>query len=259
MGGHRRSALVLVFAALVLVLTPRLALAQTGSISGVVRDSQGGVLPGVTVEVTSPQLIEKVRSTVTDDNGRYQISGCPVGKYTVSFKLEKFATVERSMSMLTSDFTAPVNADMKLGATTEVVTVQVAAARAGRRAERPAAPGVLSARNWRTCRSRATSTVSCSWSRGLRSPRRAPATARRASAAAARLTPASAPRPATRPAPCPAATRCMQTFNAHASINDPESQNQGRMQVDGLSIQRRPAPPAAAAPRMSPTFPTRRK
>ena len=128
MGGHRRSALVLVFAALVLVLTPRLALAQTGSISGVVRDSQGGVLPGVTVEVSSPQLIEKVRSTVTDDNGRYQIVRLPVGKYTVSFKLEKFATAERSNVELTSDFTAPVNVEMKLGATSEVVTVQAAAA-----------------------------------------------------------------------------------------------------------------------------------
>src|SRR6188768_942645 len=128
MGGYRRSVLVLVFAALVLVLTPRWALAQTGSISGVVRDSSGAVLPGVTVEVSSPQMIEKVRATVTDENGRYQIVRLPVGKYTVSFKLEKFATVERSNVDLTSDFTAPVNVEMKLGATSEVVTVQAAAA-----------------------------------------------------------------------------------------------------------------------------------
>ena len=70
MGRTVRPVLFLVLTALVLVLTPRLALAQTGSISGVVRDSSGGVLPGVTVEVSSPQLIEKVRSTVTDENGR---------------------------------------------------------------------------------------------------------------------------------------------------------------------------------------------
>src|SRR5687767_9220804 len=124
MGGHRRSALLLLFAALVLVLTPRLASAQTGSISGVVRDTQGGVLPGVTVEVSSPQMIEKVRSTVTDENGRYQIVRLPVGTYKVSFQLEKFATVERSSVELTSDFTAPVNAEMKIGAQSEVVTVE---------------------------------------------------------------------------------------------------------------------------------------
>src|SRR5918993_4415337 len=124
MGAHRRSALVLVVAALVLGLTPRLALAQTGSISGVVRDSQGGVLPGVTVEVSSPQMIEKVRSTVTDENGRYQIVRLPVGTYKVSFQLEKFATIERSNVELTSDFTAPINVDMKLGAQSEVVTVE---------------------------------------------------------------------------------------------------------------------------------------
>src|SRR5687767_14084550 len=124
MGGHRRSALLLLFAALVLVLIPRLASAQTGSISGVVRDTQGGVLPGVTVEVSSPQMIEKVRSTVTDGNGRYQIVSLPVGTYKVSFQLERFASVERTNIELTCDFTAPVNAEMRIGAQSEVVTVQ---------------------------------------------------------------------------------------------------------------------------------------
>src|SRR6187397_604643 len=98
-----RHALLLVVSVLVVLLAPRAAVAQTGGISGVVRDAQGLVLPGVTVEVTSPQMIEKVRSTVTDENGRYQIVSLPVGKYTVSFKLEKFATVERSNVDLTSD------------------------------------------------------------------------------------------------------------------------------------------------------------
>jgi hypothetical protein len=64
---------------LALVLLPAAVFAQTGSISGTVRDSQGGVLPGVTVEVSSPQLIEKTRSTVSDGNGRYQIVSLPVG------------------------------------------------------------------------------------------------------------------------------------------------------------------------------------
>src|SRR6478672_10195 len=99
---------------LALVLLPAAAFAQTGSIAGTVRDSQGGVLPGVTVEVTSPQLIEKVRSTVTDGNGRYQIVSLPSGTYKVTFKLEKFATSERSNIAISSDFTANINAELKL-------------------------------------------------------------------------------------------------------------------------------------------------
>ena len=47
------------------------------------------MLPGVTVEVTSPQLIEKVRSTITDENGRYQIASLPVGIYKVTFTLDR--------------------------------------------------------------------------------------------------------------------------------------------------------------------------
>jgi hypothetical protein len=74
-------------AAVALVFLPGLAFAQVGNIAGTVRDSSGGVLPGVTVEATSPQLIEKVRTTVTDENGRYQIAGLPVGTYKVTFKL----------------------------------------------------------------------------------------------------------------------------------------------------------------------------
>ena len=121
---RQKSPALLPLLALVLVFVPSVVFAQTGVIAGVARDSQGGVLPGVTVEVTSPQLIEKVRVTTTDGNGRYQISGLPVGRYKITFKLEKFSTVERSDIDLTSDFTAAINADLKLGAATEIVTVQ---------------------------------------------------------------------------------------------------------------------------------------
>jgi len=71
-------------------LMPRAASAQVGSISGVVRDASDSVVPGVTVEVSSPALIEKVRSTQTDTNGRYQLNALSVGTYTVTFTLPGF-------------------------------------------------------------------------------------------------------------------------------------------------------------------------
>ena len=64
-----RSAAIVVFVAM---LVPTAAWAQ-GTITGVVRDGSGAVLPGVTVEAASPVLIEKLRSVTTDDTGQYQI------------------------------------------------------------------------------------------------------------------------------------------------------------------------------------------
>ena len=77
-----------------LLVLPSLALAQA-SISGVVRDTSGAVLPGVTVEAASPVLIEKVRTAVTDNNGRYQMIDLRPGAYTVTFTLAGFNTGKR--------------------------------------------------------------------------------------------------------------------------------------------------------------------
>ena len=104
----------LVIAALAALL-PATAFAQTGSIAGTVRDAQGGVMPGVLVEVTSPQLIEKVRSTTTDSNGQYRLTNLPVGTYSVTFTLEGFTKAQQNNVVLSSDFTAPVNATMAVG------------------------------------------------------------------------------------------------------------------------------------------------
>jgi hypothetical protein len=109
--------------AAVLLLLPAAALAQEGQIAGTVRDSSGGVMPGVTVEATSPALIEKVRSTVTDNGGQYRLTNLPVGTYTVTFTLAGFATQNFAEVILTSGFTAPVNATMTVGGLAETVTV----------------------------------------------------------------------------------------------------------------------------------------
>jgi Ca-activated chloride channel family protein len=101
--------------------------AQTGQIAGVVRDANGAVLPGVTVELSSPALIEKVRATVTDANGRYQFAPVPVGSYVITFQLRGFATVRQQNIVITTDFTATVNAQMRVGALTETVEVKAEA------------------------------------------------------------------------------------------------------------------------------------
>ncbi len=104
------------------VLLPAAASAQS-SITGVVRDTSGGVLPGVTVEASSPTLIGGARSTVTDDQGLYRIVDLRPGPYTVLFTLAGFSTLRRDGIDLPAEFTATINADMSVGTVEETVTV----------------------------------------------------------------------------------------------------------------------------------------
>ena len=97
--------------------------ANTGTIAGAVRDTTGGVLPGVTVEAASPALIEKVRTVVTDDQGQYKILDLRPGTYSVTFSLSGFSTVRRDGIELTTGFTANVNAEMRVGSLEETITV----------------------------------------------------------------------------------------------------------------------------------------
>jgi Carboxypeptidase regulatory-like domain len=107
-----------------LLLVPAAGLAQSGSsIAGVVKDATGGVMAGVTVEAASPSLIEKVRSAVTDTAGQYKIVNLVPGTYTVTFTLTGFNTIKREGIELTAAFTANVNADLKVGALEETITV----------------------------------------------------------------------------------------------------------------------------------------
>ena len=114
---------VVVFVCALLLLVPVTAHAQQGQIAGVVRDGQGAVMPGVTVEATSPALIEKVRSATTDAAGQYRITNLPVGTYSVSFTLEGFGKQQRDNIVLTTGFTAPVNVTLTVGQLQEAVTV----------------------------------------------------------------------------------------------------------------------------------------
>src|SRR5713101_3166476 len=78
-----------------LALWPAMAAAQATGLAGLVKDATGGVLPGVTVEASSPVLIEKVRTVTTDEQGQYKIIDLRPGAYTVTFTLTGFTTVKR--------------------------------------------------------------------------------------------------------------------------------------------------------------------
>src|SRR6476619_1568562 len=113
-------------AVLALTLIPVWSSAQTGTtgaMAGVARDTSGAVLPGVTVEASSPALIEKVRSVVTDAAGQYKIVDLRPGTYTVTFTLTGFSVFKREGIELTGSGTVTINADMKVGALEETITV----------------------------------------------------------------------------------------------------------------------------------------
>ena len=109
-------------ALLLLAMVPAVALAQA-SITGVVRDTSGAVLPGVTVEATSPVIIEKVRSATTDGTGRFIIPDLRPGTYRVTFSLPGFRTVVRDELELQGTSVVTANADMAVGAVEETITV----------------------------------------------------------------------------------------------------------------------------------------
>ena len=122
-GGNRvRAGLIGALLVIIIGLLPSTARAQA-SISGVVKDSSGAVLPGVTVEAASPALIEKVRSATADGSGQYHIENLRPGTYSLTFTLSGFSTFKREGIELTGTFTATVNAEMKVGAVAETITV----------------------------------------------------------------------------------------------------------------------------------------
>ena len=112
-------------ATVVSLVLPVLAYGQTSqsALAGVVRDTTGAVLPGVTVEAASPALIEKVRAVTTDSSGVYRIVDLRPGIYTITFTLPGFNTVRIANFELRADFTATVNADMNVGELAETISV----------------------------------------------------------------------------------------------------------------------------------------
>ena len=104
-----------------LVLAPGPAGAQ--QIGGTVTDATGGVLPGVTVEARSPDIIEEVRTAVTDGNGQYLIVALEPGAYAVTYSLPGFGTLIRQGIELSTGFTATIDVQLSVGDIEETVTV----------------------------------------------------------------------------------------------------------------------------------------
>ncbi len=96
---------------------------STASLVGTVVDSSGGALPGVTVEVTSPALIERTRTTFTTEDGRYRVIDLRPGEYTVTFSLAGFQTLRRERVSLTTAVTSTVDGTLAVGALEDAITV----------------------------------------------------------------------------------------------------------------------------------------
>ena len=119
---YRRIASLLVVASALVVVLPRGATAQS-AFSGTVKDTSGAVLPGVTVEAASPVLIEKVRSSVSDEQGRYTIVDLRPGAYKLTFTLAGFTSLVRDAIELPSNVTVPINVSLGVGTIEESITV----------------------------------------------------------------------------------------------------------------------------------------
>src|SRR2546426_12036378 len=122
MRSHARRTMTLGGLAVLWMLLPCPAAAQS-TIAGQVTDTTGAVLPGVSVEASSPALIEKVRTVVSNADGRYSIVDLRPGTYAVSFMLAGFSTVRREGIDVSANVTVPVNAEMRVSAVAETITV----------------------------------------------------------------------------------------------------------------------------------------
>ena len=105
-----------------LLMLPAIVWAQA-TMTGTAKDTSGAVLPGVTVEATSPALIERMRTVVTDGSGQYRIVDLRPGTYVITFVLPGFSTVKREGIELSGAFVATINAELPVGALEQAVTV----------------------------------------------------------------------------------------------------------------------------------------
>jgi hypothetical protein len=104
------------------MIFPTAAFAQA-TLAGTVRDPSGAVLPGVTIEASSPVLIERARAATSDTAGQYRIESLQPGTYTLTFTLTGFATLKRDDVIVSGTGVVKIDAEMRIGTVAETVTV----------------------------------------------------------------------------------------------------------------------------------------
>ena len=115
---------ILVLTSLALLLGTPLAHAQTtGSITGLVTDASGAVLPGVTITLSGDRLIGGPQTQVSDTSGTYRFDRLVPGAYNVKFELQGFRSVERPDVRISAAFVATINGKMEVGSLSETITV----------------------------------------------------------------------------------------------------------------------------------------
>ena len=120
---HRRFRYALSVCSVIVAVLLAAGTASAQQIGGTVTDTTGGVLPGVTIEVRSPDIIEQVRTAVSDGAGQYLVVALEPGTYSVTYTLAGFSTLVREGIVLTTGFTASVDVQLAVGDVQETVTV----------------------------------------------------------------------------------------------------------------------------------------
>src|SRR5262249_25031750 len=111
-----------VFLLLVITASAAAQVQHTGTLVGKLQDVQGGLLPGVTVELRSPALI-RPESTATDTKGEYRFILLPIGVYKLTFSLQGFGTVMRDRIPVSADTTLAIDVVLQVGSVAESITV----------------------------------------------------------------------------------------------------------------------------------------
>jgi hypothetical protein len=118
----RRLTVALAVVAVLAWAGPSMAQIQTGEIFGRVVDKTGAVLPGVTVTISGPALLQP-QTAVTSETGSYVFPRIPIGTYQVKFELPGFKTQIFENIRVTIGFRAQVNAELEVSAVEETITV----------------------------------------------------------------------------------------------------------------------------------------
>ena len=115
-----------VFCLVFCATTARAQAILEGKLTGTVTGQDAAIIPGATVEISSPALLPGTRSTTTSANGTYLFLNLPVGRYTVKTSIQGFKTIVRENIDVSADATVTLDVVLPVGEIKETVTVSAA-------------------------------------------------------------------------------------------------------------------------------------